>query len=55
MDMDLTAVQMGQIRTQRFSMIVKRNRVIHLNDEAGAQFTEISAADRILGQLSQAR
>ena len=36
LEMDLTSVQMGPIRTQRFSMIIKRNRIIHLNKEGGA-------------------
>ena len=46
--MDLSAVQMGQIRTRRLSMVIKRNRIIHFNDEEGAQFSEISSAQRLL-------
>eukprot|EP00351_Strombidinopsis_sp_SopsisLIS2011_P002447 CAMPEP_0116885304 /NCGR_PEP_ID=MMETSP0463-20121206/18585_1 /TAXON_ID=181622 /ORGANISM="Strombidinopsis sp, Strain SopsisLIS2011" /LENGTH=73 /DNA_ID=CAMNT_0004543453 /DNA_START=331 /DNA_END=552 /DNA_ORIENTATION=- len=36
MGMDLSAVQLGHIRAKRFSMIIKRNSVLELNDENGA-------------------
>ena len=33
MDMDLTAVQLGPIRSKRFTMIVKDNTVMEVNSE----------------------
>ena len=46
--MNLQSVQMGQIRTQRFSMIIKRERIIHKNLEGGAQMTDVSSAETLL-------
>ena len=53
--MDLSAVQMGQLRTRRMSMIIKRNRIIHMNDEQGAQMTNLSSARNLLTQVSEGR
>lgn len=52
MEMDLSAVQLGQVRSKRFSMIVKNNIIIELNAEKGAEFSEISCATRILEQIA---
>eukprot|EP00356_Strombidium_inclinatum_P016729 CAMPEP_0170505730 /NCGR_PEP_ID=MMETSP0208-20121228/52052_1 /TAXON_ID=197538 /ORGANISM="Strombidium inclinatum, Strain S3" /LENGTH=175 /DNA_ID=CAMNT_0010786797 /DNA_START=37 /DNA_END=561 /DNA_ORIENTATION=+ len=48
LNMNLTSVAMGDTRTQRFSMIIKRNKVLHLNIERGAEYTEVSSAEKIL-------
>jgi len=52
MDMDLTPVQLGPIRSKRFTMIVKNNSVTQVNSEEGAQFTEKSCAAKILDQIT---
>eukprot|EP00347_Sterkiella_histriomuscorum_P008309 403345582 len=53
--MDLTAVQLGPVRSTRFTMIVKDNNILELNDEGGAQFTEKSCAATIKDQLTPVR
>ena len=47
-DFDLTSVQLGPIRSKRFTMIVKNNMITEVNAESGAQMTEVSCAPRIL-------
>ena len=49
--MDLTAVQLGPIRSKRFTMIIKNNVITQLNSENGAQFTEKSCAAKIVDQI----
>ena len=53
--MDLSSVHMGQLRTRRLSMIIKRNRIIYMNDEQGAQMTGLSSAQNLLTQITDAR
>ena len=53
LDFDLSAVQLGDVRTKRFSAIVKNNTVVHFNNEDGPKATEISDAKTIVGQISQ--
>ena len=36
MDMDLSVVQLGNVRSKRFTMIVKDNLVLEINNEDGA-------------------
>ena len=51
LDFDLSAVQLGDVRAKRFSMVVKNNTVVHFNNEDGPKATEISDAKTIIGQL----
>jgi|LauGreDrversion4_2_1035121.scaffolds.fasta_scaffold451853_1 peroxiredoxin len=48
MDMDLTPVQLGPVRSKRFTMIVKNNMITSINTEEGAMLTEKSCAAKIL-------
>jgi peroxiredoxin len=48
LDFDLTAVQLGPIRSKRFTMIVKNNRITEINSEEGAMLTEKTGALKIL-------
>lgn len=52
LDMDLTAVQLGPIRSKRFTMIVKNNTITQINSEDGAMFTEKSCAAKIIDQIT---
>jgi len=52
LDMDLTLVQLGPIRSKRFTMIVKNNHITSINSEEGAMFTEKSCAAKILDQMT---
>ena len=52
LDFDLSVVQLGNCRTKRCSMIIKRNAVVELNNEDGPGFTEISSAATILSQTT---
>ena len=52
MDMDLTPVQLGPVRSKRFTMIVKNNMITSINAEDGAMFTEKSCAAKILDQIT---
>lgn len=52
LDMDLTPVQLGPIRSKRFTMIVKNNVITAINSEDGAMFTEKSCAARILDSIT---
>jgi len=52
LDMDLTSVQLGPIRSKRFTMIVKNNHITSINSEEGAMFTEKSCAAKILDQMT---
>ena len=45
------SVWLGGVRTKRFSMIVKNNEIIKINNEEGTGLTEISDAKTILTQL----
>ena len=49
LDFDLSAVQLGTVRTKRFSMIIKNNNIIHFNNEDGPKLTAISDAKTIMG------
>ena len=53
LDFDLSAVQLGNVRAKRFSMIVKNNSIVHFNNEDGPKATEISDAKTIIGQISK--
>ena len=46
--MDLSAVQLGEVRSKRFSMIIKRGSVVEFNNEEGPSLSEKSAAATIL-------
>jgi len=52
MDMDLTPVQLGPIRSKRFTMIVKNNMITSINGEEGAMLTEKSCAAKILDLIT---
>ena len=52
-DFELTAVQLGAVRSKRFSMIVKNNSVVQFNNEDGPKATEISDAKTLIGQISK--
>ena len=53
LDFDLSAVQLGNVRSKRFSMVVKNNSVVHFNNEDGPAATEISDAKTVVGQISK--
>ena len=52
MGLDLSVVQLGDTRTKRCSMIIKRNSVVELNNEDGPGFTEVSSAATIVSQMT---
>jgi glutaredoxin/glutathione-dependent peroxiredoxin len=52
LDMDLTPVQLGPIRSKRFTMIVKNNNITQINAEDGAMLTEKSCPTKILDQIT---
>merc|ERR1712113_629233 len=52
-DLDLSAAILSNLRSKRFSMIIKNNTVVHFNNEDGPKATEISDATTIVGQISK--
>jgi glutaredoxin/glutathione-dependent peroxiredoxin len=50
LDFDLSAVQLGHIRTKRMSMIIDDGKVSHFNNEDGPAFTDVSACSTVLKQ-----
>ena len=46
--LDLSAAQLGAVRTKRMSMIIKSGKVTTLNNEDGPKLTEISSCSTIL-------
>jgi glutaredoxin/glutathione-dependent peroxiredoxin len=50
LDFDLSAVQLGPIRTKRMSMVIDNGKVSHFNNEDGPALTEVSACSTVLKQ-----
>ena len=53
LDFDLSAVQLGHIRTKRMSMIVDDCKIVEFNNEDGPGLTETSACSTILKQMDK--
>ena len=49
--LDLSAVQLGHVRSPRFTMIVKNNTIVELNNEGGPAYTDVSKPATVLSQL----
>ena len=52
LEVDLSVALLAH-RSKRFSMIIKNNSVVHLNNEDGPAKTEISDASTVISQISK--